>query len=273
MIINTSIAISTSNVLLVPYQEHHVPTYHEWMKDEDIREATASEQLTLEKEYGMQRSWRNDADKLTFITCLPKNDSSLSSRSKDDEKSQSISAKKDDSPDRMVGDVNLFISEHEEELDEEADAGVSTQTDQHFRAIGELELMIASKAHQGTGLGRASLLAFLRYVVDNQEGILAEFSASVDSSRKVKVPKQFEYLRVKIHQSNDRSIGLFESIGLEKISEEPNYFGELELRLQLGDGNEQQSGEKVATVKDKVDMLMRKYGVEGFRELKYVDGL
>ena len=26
-------AISTPNILLVPYEKHHVPTYHEWMKD------------------------------------------------------------------------------------------------------------------------------------------------------------------------------------------------------------------------------------------------
>ena len=29
-----STAISTSNILLVPYEQHHVPTYHEWMLDD-----------------------------------------------------------------------------------------------------------------------------------------------------------------------------------------------------------------------------------------------
>jgi len=30
-------------------------TYHEWMKSEELLELTASESLTLEEEYGMQR--------------------------------------------------------------------------------------------------------------------------------------------------------------------------------------------------------------------------
>ena len=29
-----SLAIDTTQVLLVPYEAKHVPTYHEWMKDE-----------------------------------------------------------------------------------------------------------------------------------------------------------------------------------------------------------------------------------------------
>lgn len=32
----------------------HVPRYHEWMSDPAVREATASEELTLEEEYEMQ---------------------------------------------------------------------------------------------------------------------------------------------------------------------------------------------------------------------------
>jgi hypothetical protein len=54
----------------------------------------------------MQRSWRKDHDKLTFVACLPL---------PPDAEKQIISdrvliASEHDSPDRMVGDVNLFLS-------------------------------------------------------------------------------------------------------------------------------------------------------------------
>ena len=67
MKLNSSVVIYGTRVILVPYEREHVPKYHEWMKDQEILEATASEPLTLEKEFEMQKSWREDEDKLTFI--------------------------------------------------------------------------------------------------------------------------------------------------------------------------------------------------------------
>lgn len=64
---NEALAVQGERCRLVPYCAHHVPAYHAWMQDPAMLEATASEPLTLEEEYRMCDSWREDADKCTFI--------------------------------------------------------------------------------------------------------------------------------------------------------------------------------------------------------------
>lgn len=85
MLLNADVAIesATSDTVLVPYREEHVPVYHEWMSSPELLRLTASEPLSLEEEYISMRRWREDEDKLTFIVC-----------------SKGI-------PGFMVGDVNL----------------------------------------------------------------------------------------------------------------------------------------------------------------------
>jgi hypothetical protein len=101
---------------------------------QEIQEATASEPLSLDEEYAMQRSWRGDHDKLTFIACLP-----LDRCTEHKEGRKTVVAGEDDAPERMIGDVNLFLSRADE--DEEG-------------CIGELELMIAPKDVRRQGFGR-----------------------------------------------------------------------------------------------------------------------
>lgn len=60
----------------------------------------------------MQRSWRNDHDKLTFIACLPISDGV-----------REVGGGEHDNPERMIGDVNLFLSKADE--DEEGCIGES----------------------------------------------------------------------------------------------------------------------------------------------------
>ncbi|BCS24089.1 uncharacterized protein APUU_40533A [Aspergillus puulaauensis] len=233
MLLNTTTAISTPKVLLVPYSKWHVPRYHEWMKDEEIQQATASEPLSLDEEYAMQQSWRNDADKLTFIICRPvvgnnNTNTTSSNTATNTSGGQELElTDADDSPARMIGDINLFLRV------DDGDTGVCTP-----EVIGEIELMIAEKKDQGRGFGRDALLAFLRYVLEREAEVVGEFVSGDEGARARQVKEmKFAALSVKIGQANERSLKLFASLGFEKVGEEPNYFGEWELRrTELGSG-------------------------------------
>ncbi|EKV04388.1 hypothetical protein PDIG_23900 [Penicillium digitatum PHI26] len=192
---------------------------------QEIQEATASEPLTLEEEYSMQRSWRQDADKLTFIVCR-----AITTDIEDDLPSQAKLQTESDLPANMVGDINLFLRIDDGE-----------EGDSPPQIVGEVELMIAETVNQRRGFGRAALLMFMRYIVQNQGAILEEFVGGVDieTVRKLRTGVKttgssngltLEYLSVKIGQANLRSLALFEGLGFEKVSAEANFFGEFELR-------------------------------------------
>ncbi|KAJ9606438.1 hypothetical protein H2200_009399 [Cladophialophora chaetospira] len=256
MLINYQTCVSTQKVALVPYAAHHVPKYHEWMKDPDIQEATASEPLTLEEEYAMQRSWRKHGNKLTFVICrpfeleIPAHGKENSDRN--DVAAHSISIDNSevygkDEIDAMIGDVNLFVSDSADDESDPDDAnGPSPEEDtaKYVVVIGELELMIAEPAHQGRGYGRAALLLFLDYIVRNERAILEEFHRytthdaapqgqfkSAAEPSLTQFPLQFDHFSAKIGSANQRSLRLFEGLGFRKESETPSYFGEFELRL------------------------------------------
>ncbi|XP_055994405.1 alpha/beta-tubulin-N-acetyltransferase 9 [Sorex fumeus] len=130
MRINQNILLLGKKVVLVPYTSKHVPRYHEWMKSEELQRLTASEPLSLEQEYAMQRSWRDDADKCTFIVL-------------DAEMWQAQPRPPEEKC--MIGDVNLFL------------------TDPGDPALGEIEVMIAEAACRGRGCGTEAVLMMLSY--------------------------------------------------------------------------------------------------------------
>ncbi|KAL4447998.1 hypothetical protein ABPG75_005217 [Micractinium tetrahymenae] len=127
---NANLVIRGQRVLLVPYRRDHVPRYHEWMQDGQLQELTASEPLSLEEEYGMQRSWREDLEKCTFILLDP------------------------DFPDTpgtgthggaMAGDVNIFLNDHEEPH------------------TAEIEIMVAEPRSRRKGVAEEALTLFMAY--------------------------------------------------------------------------------------------------------------
>lgn len=204
----------------------------------------------------MQRSWRQDPDKLTFITCRPIPEPAVPTTARITEKDDY------DSLDRMLGDINLFlrVDEGDEQPDEEQDAKKNAPMPQ---IIGEVELMIAEKTNHRKGFGRAALLCFLRYIVEHEVEILTEFvpSTFTTSGQKMKIREKdkswrFSALSAKIGKDNVGSLALFESVGFRRVSEKPNCFGELELLL---------TGFDHSTVNKELE----KARIEGYAELDY----
>lgn len=193
------------------------------MEDPDLQAATASEPLSLEAEHEMQMSWRTDHDKLTFIICLPLEGSG-----------SEVHGTVDDAPERMLGDINLFLFERESD---DEDVETLSEADDIGEVVGEVELMIARREFHRKGYGRAALVTFLEYVLGNWSAIGKEYSRGKTSPR-------LAFLRVKIQQSNVGSLRLFESVGFVRTAEEANYFGEVEMRLLPEGINQQQSWEK-----------------------------
>ncbi|XP_041364872.1 N-acetyltransferase 9-like protein isoform X2 [Gigantopelta aegis] len=136
MKVNKDSFVLGSKVLLVPYKRHHVLKYHKWMQSEELQTLTASEPLSLEEEYDMQKKWQEDEDKCTFIVLdLLKY--------KNGQKKQ-----EDNEIDSMIGDVNLFLN------------------DVSNRKNAEIEIMIAEETYRGKGLGKEALLSMMRYGVE-----------------------------------------------------------------------------------------------------------
>ncbi|CAD7077788.1 unnamed protein product [Hermetia illucens] len=128
---NENIKLVGTKVILVPYEAKHVPKYHEWMKDPELQELTASEPLTIDEEYDMQKSWREDGDKCTFLVL-----------------SKEAFEKTQDEIESLIGDTNLFLCD-----------------DPEGRKVAEAEIMIADKNYQGQRLGWEAMLLMLDYGV------------------------------------------------------------------------------------------------------------
>jgi len=93
------------------------------MQSSALLEATASEPLSLEEEYTMQRSWRDDPKKCTFIIHAQDKNGTLC----------------------MVGDTNLFFNDHEDPF------------------TAEIEIMIAEPTFRRRGIATKALKSMMAY--------------------------------------------------------------------------------------------------------------
>jgi RimJ/RimL family protein N-acetyltransferase len=155
-------------VLLVPYRPEHVDRYHAWMQRPDLLAATASEPLTLPEEYEMQESWYRDSNKCTCIILsvprlcdiFPKLVRILEEEQSDDLWNEWMSQHPDwicQSIDAMVGDVNLFLSDLENDNDDHNDSSSSIYKQ------AEVDIMIAEPWARQQGCATEAVFCILIY--------------------------------------------------------------------------------------------------------------
>uniref|UniRef100_A0ACB8EL23 N-acetyltransferase 9 n=1 Tax=Sphaerodactylus townsendi TaxID=933632 RepID=A0ACB8EL23_9SAUR len=165
MRINQNTVLQGKRVTLVPYTSAHVLRYHEWMKSDELQRLTASEPLSLEEEYKMQCSWREDADKCTFIIL-------------DTEKWSKQSATEEDS---MMGDVNLFL------------------TDSEDPTLGEIEVMIAEASYRGRGFGKEATQIMMSYGMTRLGLTIFEAKIGLDNEASIGMFKKLHFKEVGIN--------------------------------------------------------------------------
>ncbi|GAA5857177.1 hypothetical protein JCM8547_009355 [Rhodosporidiobolus lusitaniae] len=217
MRLNAATTLVNDRLVLRPYRRWHVPQYNQWMQSEELREATASEPLSLEEEYEMQQSWCLDDDKLTFIVHL--RDPSATSPSA--HPAAFLAAHNDSRT--MIGDVNLFL--HDASPPPSPSSPSSSQTPPPPPAPAprraEMEIMFppSSLFPPRSGLALLTLQLFLSY-----------------SSRTLNLPPSAYFARVGF--DNVPSLGLFKKLGFEE-GKRVEVFREVEMRWI---GNEEREG-------------------------------
>ncbi|XP_036330755.1 N-acetyltransferase 9-like protein [Rhagoletis pomonella] len=186
MRLNENTKIVGKKVILVPYCEEHVQKYHEWMKSPELQELTASEPLTLEEEYAMQRCWREDEDKCTFLVLC---------RSAYEQTGNEIDA--------LVGDTNIFLRVNDEGEDKD---GKRSQ-------VAEAEIMIAELEVRGKGYGWEAMLLLIKYAQQNLQIKKFEAKIGVKNEKSLRMFNKMQFMEVA------RS-SVFNEVTLERIVDE-----------------------------------------------------
>jgi len=153
------------------------------MQDPFLLDVTASEPLSMDQEIEMQQEWRDDERKCTFIILardiLGSEDISGEMGEIDVPPipSEENSTVENEYPclvketlHAMIGDINLFLSDEEEKIDQEdlqnwlhngPDENESNAATEPTQA--ELDIMIARQSHRHKGLGVDLALSMMHY--------------------------------------------------------------------------------------------------------------
>ncbi|KAL2101792.1 hypothetical protein ACEWY4_003553 [Coilia grayii] len=166
MRINENTLLEGKNVVLVPYNAEHVPRYHVWMGSEELQKLTASEPLSLEQEYEMQSSWREDDDKCTFIVL-------------DKQKWAEPSVPEEQC---MLGDVNVFL------------------TDPDDRSLAEVEVMIAEPSYRGRGLGKEVVQMMMTYAITRLDIKKFEVKIGLDNGVSIALFKKLGFAELSLSE-------------------------------------------------------------------------
>lgn len=178
---NANIKIVGSKVILIPYEAKHVSKYHKWMENEELRTLTASEPLTLEDEFEMQRTWRESADKCCFLILCKK---------KYEDSNDEIAS--------LIGDTNLFL----------------TSSQDNNQKCAEIEIMIAEPEARSKGYGLQATSLMLNYGMQYLK--IKLFFAKIGMNN-YKSLKMFEKLHFK---EQERSIVFQEITMLKTVTSE-----------------------------------------------------
>eukprot|EP00903_Cladosiphon_okamuranus_P015391 g14215.t1 len=108
---------------------------------------TASEPLSLEEEYAMQISWKEDPKKCTFIVLSLEDEAGGVKEDEGEGGQEHATAAAATSV--MAGDVNLFFNDYD-------DPGMC-----------EVEVMIAEERCRRRGLAKEAVMMLMRYAVDH----------------------------------------------------------------------------------------------------------
>ncbi|KAL3103134.1 hypothetical protein niasHS_002320 [Heterodera schachtii] len=180
MRINANDSVIGHHCVLVPYCPKHVEKYHGWMASEELRRETFSEALTLEEEQQMQRAWREDGDKLTFIIL--------------DKRTMAANGGEDEEIASMVGDINAFLCSYDSSIDgkdeETIGGGTNDDISQQRNDCGgesdgdkrcfELSVMVAEPGFRRRGIALEACKLMIAYILQRIGGkpnFIAKISA------------------------------------------------------------------------------------------------